>query len=67
MKIIRFQVYFIALFFLSISHAQSKKYTIHTVTFYNFENLFDTINDLTTHDDEWTPDGAQHWTKEKYE
>ena len=67
MKIIRFQVYIIALFFLSASHAQSKKYTIHTVAFYNFENLFDTINDPTTHDDEWTPDGAQHWTKEKYE
>jgi len=67
MKIFRFQVYIIVLFFLSVSQAQSKKYTIHTVAFYNFENLFDTINDPTTHDDEWTPDGAQHWTKEKYE
>lgn len=67
MKIFRFQVYIIALFFLSVSQAQSKKYTIHTVAFYNFENLFDTINDPTTHDDEWTPNGAQHWTREKYE
>lgn len=67
MKIIRFQVYIIALFFLSVSQAQSKKYTIHTVAFYNFENLFDTIKDPATHDDEWTPNGAQHWTREKYE
>lgn len=67
MKIIISKIYLIALFFLSVSQAQSKKYTIHTVAFYNFENLFDTINDPTTHDDEWTPDGAQHWTKEKYE
>jgi hypothetical protein len=35
------------------------KYAIHTVAFYNFENLLP--NDPTTNDDEWTP-GAQHWT-----
>ncbi|TGV02330.1 endonuclease/exonuclease/phosphatase family protein [Flavivirga rizhaonensis] len=38
----------IALFTLSIGniHAQEKKlYKIHTVAFYNLENLFDTIND----------------------
>jgi endonuclease/exonuclease/phosphatase family metal-dependent hydrolase len=45
---------------------QQKKYAIHTVAFYNFENLFDTINDLHTNDDEWTPKGAQHWTSKKY-
>ncbi|KQB38688.1 hypothetical protein [Flavobacterium aquidurense] len=67
MSIIRLHFYFIAFLSFSISHSQSKKYAIHTVAFYNFENLFDTINDPTTHDDEWTPNGAQHWTKEKYE
>ncbi|WP_413999661.1 endonuclease/exonuclease/phosphatase family protein [Flavobacterium sp. W1B] len=46
--------------------AQSKKYSIHTVAFYNFENLFDTINDPHTNDDEWTPKGAQRWTSKKY-
>jgi hypothetical protein len=45
---------------------QQKKYAIHTVAFYNFENLFDTINDPATNDDEWTPKGAQHWTSKKY-
>ncbi|WP_264535855.1 endonuclease/exonuclease/phosphatase family protein [Flavobacterium sp. N1736] len=55
------------LFLGLIVHAQSKKYTIHTVAFYNFENLFDTINDPTTHDDEWTPKGIQNWTHEKYQ
>ncbi|OXA69581.1 endonuclease [Flavobacterium aquidurense] len=67
MRFIRFQFYFVGFLFFSSLQAQSKKYTIHTVAFYNFENLFDTINDPITHDDEWTPDGAQHWTKEKYE
>jgi hypothetical protein len=28
------------------------------LAFYNFENLFDTINDPNTNDDEWTPKGA---------
>ncbi|WPR72378.1 endonuclease/exonuclease/phosphatase family protein [Flavobacterium sp. NG2] len=48
------------------SNAQSKKFNIHTIAFYNFENLFDTINDPTTHDDEWTPTGFQRWTSKKY-
>ena len=53
-------------FIISCSLGQSKKYTIHTVAFYNFENLFDTINNPDTNDDEWTPTGAQNWTGEKY-
>ena len=67
MSIIRFQFYLIALFTISFLQAQSKKYTIHTVAFYNFENFFDTNDDLNTNDDEWTPNGAQHWTEEKYQ
>jgi len=67
MQIIKFRFCLIAFFLFSISNAQSKKYNIHTIVFYNFENLFDTINDPSTNDDEWTPNGTQHWTKEKYE
>lgn len=48
------------------SNAQSKTFVIHTVAFYNFENLFDTINDPITHDEEWTPTGTQHWNSKKY-
>ncbi len=53
--------------FLSIFTAQSqqKKYLVHTVAFYNFENLFDTINN-PNNDEEWLPNGAQNWTSEKY-
>ena len=46
---------------------QSKKFRIHTVAFYNFENLFDTINDPNTFDEDWTPKGVQHWTFDKYQ
>ncbi len=34
--------------------------------FYNCENLFDTIDDPKTRDDEFTPHGAKHWTPRKY-
>jgi hypothetical protein len=45
--------------------AQAKSYNVHTVAFYNFENLFDTINNPNI-DEEWLPDGAQNWTSKKY-
>ncbi|MHC0439755.1 endonuclease/exonuclease/phosphatase family protein [Flavobacterium sp. 3-210] len=67
MQIIKFQFCLIVFFTISIINAQPKKYNIHTIAFYNFENIFDTINDPSINDDEWTPTGAQHWTKEKYE
>ncbi len=36
------------------------------VFFYNCENLFDTINDPNTDDDEFTPAGPRGWTWYKY-
>jgi hypothetical protein len=66
MKFLRLFPLFILLFSLTKTVAQQKNYAIHTVAFYNFENLFDTINDPNTNDDEWTPKGAQHWTSKKY-
>lgn len=51
----------------TIALSQTKKYSIHTVAFYNFENLFDTINDPDTFDEEWTPKGLQRWTFDKYQ
>ncbi|MFW0737508.1 endonuclease/exonuclease/phosphatase family protein [Flavobacterium sp. T12S277] len=67
MKVISVQLCCIVFLSLTIVRAQPKKYSIHTVAFYNFENLFDTTDDVNTNDDEWTPKGAQHWTIEKYE
>ncbi|MCC4921851.1 endonuclease/exonuclease/phosphatase family protein [Flavobacterium chungbukense] len=49
------------------AYSQSKKYKIHSIAFYNLENLYDTVDDAFTNDDEWTPNGSQHWTTEKYE
>lgn len=38
----------------------------HRVMFYNVENLFDTSDDVLTRDDEFTPFGKKHWTKDRY-
>ena len=54
-------------FFLVYSvAAQKKQFKLHTIAFYNVENLFDTINDSGTGDDEYLPKGEQSWTGEKY-
>ncbi len=41
-----------------------KKVKVHTVAFYNLENLFDTKKDPIKFDEEYTP--AKGWTKESY-
>lgn len=56
---------FIVLSSIFVANAQSKKYIVHTVAFYNLENLFDTING-TNNDEEWLPNGIQNWTSKKY-
>lgn len=66
MRFFRIHFLIIVLFSFQI-YSQPKKYKIHTVAFYNFENFYDTIDDAFTNDDEWTPNGAQHWTMEKYQ
>lgn len=44
----------------------SRQYQIRTIAFYNVENLFDTVNDSLTFDDDRTPTGKDQWTKERY-
>ena len=65
MKIKNLIALFVVLFAITGANAQAKKYIIHTVAFYNFENLFDTING-PNNDEEWLPNGAQNWTGKKY-
>lgn len=39
----------------------------YLIGFYNVENLFDTVNDPNTNDDEFTPSGSKKWSKKRYE
>lgn len=49
------------------TQAQKKSYMVHTVSFYNLENLFDTIRDEKIYDEEWTPKGERSWDGKKYQ
>lgn len=52
MKKLKHHFFILFLCLLSYANAQEKKtYKIHTVAFYNLENLFDTINDPTKFDE----------------
>ena len=53
---------FIVHFFSWAQLDSSKKYSVNTIAFYNVENLFDTINDPKTFDDDRTPKGKDKWS-----
>jgi predicted extracellular nuclease len=55
-------------FFISIrfASAQEKQYKIGCIAFYNTENLFDTIDDPNTNDQDFTPDGLYKWNTKRY-
>jgi endonuclease/exonuclease/phosphatase family metal-dependent hydrolase len=38
----------------------------HTIAFYNIENLFDTVNDPKSDDDDFLPTSRKRWTKKRY-
>lgn len=44
-----------------------KRYALYGVSFYNLENLFDTVHDYGKRDYEYLPDGTMKWGKMKYE
>ncbi|MCR5014030.1 MAG: endonuclease/exonuclease/phosphatase family protein [Bacteroidales bacterium] len=69
MKIHSISLTLLLLLFLGmgIGTAQEKQaYKIGLVGFYNLENLFDTINDPNTNDEEFLPDGTNQWNTPKY-
>lgn len=60
MKINKFISLFIMLLTIS-SYAQAKKFSMHTIAFYNLENFFDTVNDPKINDEDFI------YTQENYE
>ncbi|MCI2229219.1 endonuclease [Polaribacter sp. MSW13] len=51
--------------FLSIASLKQKK-NITTIGFYNVENLFDTVDNPKTADDEFTSKGKRRWNYKRY-
>lgn len=65
MRIKKIIALILVIFAVNTAKSQAKKFVVHTVAFYNFENLFDTINN-PNNDEEWLPNGSQNWTSKKY-
>ena len=53
-------------FFTDQAISQGKKNNNITIGFYNVENLFDTIDDPVTDDQEFTPSGSGKWDSGRY-
>jgi hypothetical protein len=47
-------------------HAQTKKYRVCVIAFYNLENFYDTINNPLVNDDDFTPTGIKQYSKDIY-
>ncbi len=58
---------FLFLFFANSFSSLVEAKKEFNVLFYNVENLFDTFDDETTADDEFTPIGSRHWTKRRFQ
>jgi len=56
----------ISLFVAVFACAQQRQFRVHTIAFYNVENLFDTINGPGIGDDDYLPWGREAWTGSKY-
>ncbi|MDR0799239.1 MAG: endonuclease/exonuclease/phosphatase family protein [Dysgonamonadaceae bacterium] len=50
----------------SVMCGQGKKLVPYSVAFYNLENLFDTINNNSQYDLEYSPQGTKKWNSDKY-
>lgn len=62
MKVFIFMAF---LFILLPSHAQERG--VVRAMFYNVENLFDTKDDKSVNDNEFTPTGRLNWSRQRYE
>ncbi|MGS0525650.1 endonuclease/exonuclease/phosphatase family protein [Zobellia nedashkovskayae] len=49
-----------------IFQKKKKGSRLNTISFYNLENLFDTIDDPNTLDDDFTPKGRKKWSLRRY-
>ena len=67
-KLMKFPLCFMLLLLTTmfLHGQQQKKYKVNTIAFYNLENLFDYEDDPLTFDNDRTPEGKDHWTKEIY-
>jgi hypothetical protein len=52
---------------VGLASAQKQEYKVGAIGFYNFENLFDTLDAPDIWDEEFTPAGSKLWNTERYQ
>jgi predicted extracellular nuclease len=57
---------FFTVFSIRLVSQDAGEYRLCCIAFYNLENLFDTINQDGVTDEEFTPEGKNRWTPERY-
>jgi predicted extracellular nuclease len=60
------KILFLLFVSIAITNINAQENKSIYIAFYNVENLFDTINDPFTKDDDFTPSGKKNWTIERY-
>lgn len=60
------KILFLLFVSIAITNINAQENKSIYIAFYNVENLFDTINDPLTKDDDFTPSGKKNWTIERY-
>ncbi|GAB5398595.1 MAG: endonuclease [Aureisphaera sp.] len=50
-----------------MKESTAKKKNHYTIGFYNLENLFDTVDDPETLDDDFTPESEKEWNEKRYQ
>lgn len=59
-------VFFLSAALFSQKLEKDKKYYLSAIGFWNVENLYDTLNDKWKNDEEFTPEGTNAWTGDRY-
>lgn len=54
------------LFYVNVFAQTKDQYKVSCIGFYNLENFYDTINQPDVQDEEFTPEGAKHYTPALY-
>jgi len=67
MKKILFSIFILVCSLQNVFSQGDDKVSDFRIMFYNVENLFDPFDDSLTRDEEYTRDGARHWSWHKYQ
>lgn len=62
----RKSILLLCLFTVFFASAQKKNYKVGVIGFYNLENIFDTINDPKTNDEDFLPEGSLGYNSSVY-